>query len=286
MTLKHKKKNLFTVLVTAVALTMMIAGCRHEKESSRDFKKPAPVQINVKISVDSMRIPGKVTLTIVSIAKDFSLDTLISFSNPNDTASMPQILNRNYTFKPLQELKAIATLIDAENHRVLKDSAIPGMLYPGDTVNVSLTLSTLYCMYQAAFPIIPDSISSQTAGTKQPLHLNRLVMKVDGMVKVDSSATSGSYFKPLTKVMLYYDHMTMGKHSTELLAYGPMNSWDVSKPLFSGSASINVTPNLDPTTPVTLSWVGPATATGSLSAEAGKTDKVFFINSLTNSPTP
>ena len=284
--LKHKKTNLFTVLVTAAVLTLMTTGCRHEKGSSRDFRKSAPVHVNVKISVDSVRIPGKVTLTIVAIAKDFSVDTLVSFTNPNETASMPQILSRNYTFKPLQELKAIATLLDAGDHILQKDSAIPGMLYPGDTVNVSLTLSTLYCMYQAALPVIPDSISSTKEPSKQVLHLNRLVMKVDDRVTVDSSTASGSYLKPLTKAMLYYDHMTMGKHAVELLAYGPMDSWDVSKPLFSGSATFNVTQNLDPTTPITLSWVGPPTVVDSLSTEVGKTDKVFFINSLTNSPTP
>src|SRR6185295_14140280 len=116
--------------------------------------------------------------------------------------------------------------------------------------------------------------------SKQVLHLNHLVLKVDGVIKVDSFATPGPYFTPLATSILSYDYVTVGSHVIQLLAYGPMYAWNVSNPLFSGSTTINVATGVDNTTPLTLAWVGPTTGTGSLSAAIGKVGKVTVTGTL------
>jgi len=104
-------------------------------------------------------------------------------------------------------------------------------------------------------------------------------LTIDNVVKVDSTASPGPYFTPLATASLSYDYVKTGSHVIRLTAYGPLYSWDVANPLFSGTTTINVGAGVDSTVPLTLLWVGPTTGTGHINATIGKIGKVT-VNGL------
>ena len=71
-----------------------------------------------------------------------------------------------------------------------------------------------------------------------------------------------------------------GIRQIEMLAYGPMGTWDVSNPLFKGSRYIFTAQGVNDTLPLTLSWVGPTTGTGAITATIGKVGKIQIIGNL------
>ncbi len=77
-----------------------------------------------------------------------------------------------------------------------------------------------------------------------------------------------------------------GPRQVEMLAYGPMNSWNVALPLYSGSKYINALPGTDATLPLTLSWTGPTTGTGKIDAELGKVGKITINGTLPGTTMP
>ncbi len=132
-------------------------------------------------------------------------------------------------------------------------------------------------MYQANFLNIPDSISSNTAGTvKQVINVNRLVLKVDGIIQADSSKT---YFTPNTTSVLTFDYVTAGSHSIQLLVYGQLVG-NTNWLLYSGTTTINVSGGNDSTVTFPLTWIGPITGVDSTSIIIGKVGKVTLNGTL------
>lgn len=66
-----------------------------------------------------------------------------------------------------------------------------------------------------------------------------------------------------------------GSHLVEMRAYGPLGTWNVANPLYSGSKYINTVSGTSTTTvSLTLQWVGPSSGTGSITATLGKVGKI------------
>jgi len=277
--------------VTALLATgLNFIGCM-EQGGVASNGNPQTTALHMRVGVDPVRelaktntiSLAKLIVVLTSNTLDTIRDTITSGTTPalSATSTAAQTIVKNYTLKPLRTWKLVATTKDTKDSVIHRDSATTSILYAADTANISLSLSSRFSMYDAKFLTLPDSISSSVSGTyKQVLNLNRLVLKVDGVTKVDSTVNPGPYFTKLATAVLSYDYVTAGSHSIQLLAYGPMYSWNVANPLFSGTQTINVGAGNDSTVAMTLSWVGPTTGTGHLSAVIGKVGKVTVNGTL------
>ena len=256
-----------------------------------------PAAMHIRVGVDSVHNLAKTTtislnkliIVLTSSTQDTLRDTITTSTTPalSATSTTAQTITKNYTLKPLRTWKVIATTKDLKDSVIHRDSATTPALTAADTANVTLTLSSKFSMYDAKFLTIPNSISSSVSGTtKQVLHLNRLVLVVDGVTKVDSTVSPGPYFTALATAILSYDYVTVGSHTIQLLAYGPMYSWNTANPLYSGSVVINSTAGNDATQALTLAWVGPTTGTGHIAATIGKVGKVTVNGTLPGTVIP
>ena len=285
--LTFKKLGALALLATG----LNFVGCMEQGSGVSSTGNPQTTALNLRVGVDPVKVLAKANtislakliVVLTSNTSDTIRDTITSGTNPSlsATATSAQTITKNYTLKPLRTWKLVATTKDLKDSVIHKDSATTPVLYAADTANVSLSLSSRFSMYDAKFLTLPDSISSSVSGTsKQVLNLNRLVLKVDGVTKVDSTVNPGPYFTKLATAVLSYDYVTAGSHSIQLLAYGPMYAWDVNSPLYSGTQTINVGAGSDATVAMTLGWVGPTTGTGHLSAVIGKVGKVTVNGTL------
>ena len=301
----NKESKMFgTSTLKKLAITALIAaglnfvGCMEQSSgASAGNTNNQTTALHIRIGVDPVRVLAKTNtislskmiVVLTSNTSDTIRDTITSSTTPSlsATSTSAQTITKDYTLKPLRTWKLVATTKDLNDSVIHIDSATTPVLYAADTANVSLSLSSRFTMYDARFLTIPDSINSAVVGTsKQVLHLNRLVLKVDGVTKVDSTVAPGPYFTALATAVLSYDYVTVGSHSIQLLAYGPMYSWNTANPLFSGTQTINVGAGLDSTVAMTLAWVGPTTGTGHLSAVIGKVGKVTVNSTLPGTVIP
>ena len=271
-----------TNLKALLAATLVVSGLTacFDSSSSAPSSSNQGAALSIRVGVDPVNALkksstislSKLIVVLTSSASDTLRDTITSSTSPSlsATSTTAQTISKNYTLNPLRTWKVVATTKDSRDSIIHRDSATTPVLYDADTVAVNLSLSSRFTMYQANFNSIPDSIASSASGTvKQVLHINRLVLKIDGNTMMDSSLT---YFTG--SPALNYDYVLTGSHTVQLLAYGPMYSWNTANPLYSGSTVINVAAGNDSTVPLTLNWVGPTTGTGSLSVTIGKVGKV------------
>ena len=286
-----------TAGMALLAAGLNFIGCMEQGSGVTPNSAPQTSAINMRLGVDPVRVLAKTNtislskliVVLTSNTLDTIRDTITSGTTPSlsATATSAQTIVKNYTLKPLRTWKLVATTKDLNDSVIHRDSATTPVLNIADTANVSLSLSSRFTMYDAKFLTLPDSVSSSVSGTtKQVLNLNRLVLKVDGVTKVDSTVSPGPYFTKLATAVLSYDYITAGSHSIQLLAYGPMYSWDVANPLYSGTQTINVGAGSDSTVAMTLSWVGPTTGTGHISAVIGKVGKVTVNGTLPGTVIP
>jgi hypothetical protein len=155
---------------------------------------------------------------------------------------------------------------------------------PADTASVSLNLSSRFAMYEANFNTLPDSISSSVSGTgKDKLNLNRVVLKVDGVIKSDSLLASG-YFSANQTVKVFFDYIAPGSHTVTLEAYGDLHTY--SGILYSGNSTFTAVTGIDDTRSINLAWVGPTTGTGKLTVTLGKVGKVTVNGALPGTVIP
>jgi len=188
---------------------------------------------------------------------------------------------RTLTLKPLRNWTVNAKTLDAKDSVIHAGSSASFFVKPADTAAVSLNLTSRFEMYQANFNTLPDSIASTVSGTgKDKLNLNRVVLKVDGVIRGDSVLASG-YFTGGANVSLYFDYITLGSHTVTLEAYGILHTY--TGLLYSGSSTFSVTAGNDDTRAVTLGWVGPTTGTGKLTVVIGKVGKVIINGSVPGS---
>jgi hypothetical protein len=282
----HRIKAGFVGLLGAVIL----AGC---------FSSQAPVAgttgdevaIRVRMGVGSVAALGKTNviklnkliIVYTSSANDTIRDTITSSTSPalDSVSTTGQTVTKNRTLTALRTWKIKVTSRDRLDTVIHIDSATIPAMYAGDTAVVNLNMSSRFAMYEARFLTLPDSIqSSVPSQPKQKLRINRLVLKIDGVTVRDSTATVRPYFDSATTHTLAYDYVLTGSRSVQMLAYGPMNSWNVTLPLYTGSTTIDVGAGIDSTVAFNLSWTGPTTGVGSLNAQLGRVGKVIINGTL------
>jgi hypothetical protein len=279
-------------LVVALFVSVL-TGCFAAESVSGSGKTTESETVSLKIrmgvgSVNSLRKSSVITLeklvvVLSSSANDTIRDTITQTTTPatlNPVSTTGQTITKGYTLSALRTWKIVVTSRDVLDSVIHRDSSVIPALYAGDTAVVNLNLSSRFTMYEAKFLSLPDSIRSIVDGQpKQKLCINRLVLKIDGVSHRDSTSP-GPCFTSLTTHTLAYDYVVVGNRTVQMLAYGPMNSWDVANPLFSGSTSINVGTGTDSTVALNLSWVGPTTGVGQLQVQLGKVGKVTVNGTL------
>jgi hypothetical protein len=285
--------------IALIAVGLNFVGCMDQTSApSAQDDNTQPVVMSVRVALDPVNSLAKASLiSLKALILQFSSntgdtlrDTITTTTTPNisATATSPQTVSKNYTLKPLRTWKVIAKTWDLNDSIIHIDTVTTGVLNDGDTAHVSLSLSSRFSMYQAQF-MIPDSISSSVAGTvKQVVNINRLVLMIDSVVKKDTTVSPGPYYTKLVNAVIGYDYVPVGNHTVQLLAYGPMYSWNIADPLYS-SASIpinNVLAGSDSTTAITLAWKGPTTGVGSITATIGKVGKVTINATLPGTVIP
>ncbi len=259
-------------------------GCDSAVNTQYDHPGSSSPASHLKLTVGVARVGSlaktstislkRLVIVLISDAKDTLVDTVTTATSPalNTSATGDQNIFRDYALTPLRLWKVIALTQDMKDSVIHADSASTPLLYAGDTSNVSLNLGSRFSMYDVKFLNIPDSIGSATGTAKQALHINRIVLKVDGKIVVDSSKT---YFIPNSTVDLKYDYVTVNQvHTIELQAYGIVNSITPASQLFDGSTTFTATSGLDASIPLTLNWVGPTTGKASLSVLIGKVGQI------------
>lgn len=285
--MRNAKRNILRILIAAMApMALLHCGANpNVAAADPDGKVPAA---EADGAVHATLLLGKVGA--LSKASTIDLRKLIleavSSATPADTVKDTATVSgnsavtvlRTLTLKPLRNWTVSAKTLDAQDSVVHQGTTAPFFVKPADTSAVSLNLTSRFAMYQANFNTLPDSISSTASGTgKDKLNLNRMVLKVDGVVKSDSLLASG-YFAGGANVSLYFDYITPGSHTVTLEAYGALHTY--SGLLYSGSSTFSVSAGNDDTRSVTLNWVGPTTGTGKLTVTLGKVGKVIVNGSV------
>jgi hypothetical protein len=225
----------------------------------------------------------KLVVTITSSTNDTIRDTITSVTSPalNPVSTTGQTITKNYTLKALRSWKIIATSRDSRDSIVHRDSSTIPAMYAGDTAVVNLNLSSKFSMYEARFLTLPDSIRSTGDTTvKQVLHINRLVLKIDGVTVRDSIASPGPYFAAGATHALEYDYVRTGSRTVQMIAYGPMGDWPADSALFRGTTTVNTNAGTDSTATISLSWVGPTSGTGKINVTLGRVGKITVNGTL------
>lgn len=285
--LKRKSTGLAGLLAAVV-----LSGCFVESPSAPDIETPRgeEVAVNVRMGIGSVTALSKTALikmnkliiVYTSSANDTIRDTITGSTSPalDSVSTTGQTVVKNRALTALRSWKIVVTSRDRLDSVIHKDSANIPAMYAGDTAVVNLNLSSRFTMYEAKFLNLPDSIQSATpAQPKQVLCINRLVLKVDG-ASVRDSVSTGPCFTKLNTHTLDYDYVQVGSRNIQMLAYGPMNSWNVDSALFSGSTTISVGAGVDSTVALNLSWVGPTTGVGQIEVELGRIGKVTVNGTL------
>jgi hypothetical protein len=284
------KQRFLRILIAALApLALLHCGASPNVASGDPNGKTPAAEADG--AVKATMLLGKVGA--LSKASTIDLRKLIleavSSATPPDTVRDTAVVSgnvavtvlRTLTLKPLRNWMINAKTLDAKDSVVHQGATGVFFVQPADTAAVSLNLTSRFAMYQANFNTLPDSISSSTSGTgKDKLNLNRMVLKVDGIIKGDS-LLAATFFAGGANVSLYFDYITPGSHTVTLEAYGVLHTY--AGLLYSGSSTFSVSAGSDDTRSVTLNWVGPTTGTGKLTVTLGKVGKVIVNGSVPGS---
>jgi hypothetical protein len=279
----------FAKLLLAALAPIALSHCGANPATAPDAAGNVPAQ-EADGAVKATLLLGKVG--VLSKSSAISLQKLIltavSSATPPDTVRDTAAVSgndavtvlRTLTLKPLRNWTVSAVTKDAKDSVIHAGGTAAFFVKPADTAAVSLNLASRFAMYQANFNTLPDSIASTVPGTgKDKLNLNRVVLKVDGIVRGDSTASG--YFAAGANVSLYFDYVSPGSHTVTLEAYGALHSY--SGILYSGSSTFSVLSGNDDTRAVTLDWVGPTTGTGKLTVTLGKVGKVIVNGTMPGS---
>jgi photosystem II stability/assembly factor-like uncharacterized protein len=280
-------------LLAFAGLALLAAGCVQDGPlgAGADDAREAPVRLSVAVGrVDGLNAGlGKsaavslqrLIVVFTSSALDTIRDTLTTSTTPSISASAAtgQLVSKTYSLKALRSWKVVATVKDARDTVTHRDSATTAVVYNLDTLSVPLTLTSRFVGYRASLTI-PDSIVSVSGtGTKDQLRVNRIVLKVDGVTKLDSVLPG--YFTANTVSTLSFDYVSPGSHTLQVLAYGPLHAWDVTQPLYSGSVSANLAAGgPDTTVTLTMTWQGPTTGVKGITVTLGRGNVVTGSNAF------
>jgi hypothetical protein len=208
-------------------------------------------------------------------------DTLDDYSTPAiDTRSTrPQTLTKRYRLFTDRNWKVIAVTRDINDSIIHVDSTALPFFRDGDTLRVSLNMASRYSTYEIGVPNLPDSVYDGN-GVKRALCTQRLVLKVDGVIVLDTSAAPGCFAAPLN---MAYNYIPLGTRSIELLAYGALDGVSKDTPLFAGNTSLVATNEGGSSTTLTMNWAGPGTGTASILVTISKAFTIILgERALTN----
>lgn len=291
-------------IAAALAAAVFLAGCLQDNGLTAPSVDPAPQQQTEAVS---MRIRMRVgAVNALSKGQTISLSKMIvimtSNGSPADTvrdtlktsgttptiaanSTTQQNISKNYLLKGLRSWKIKVSIRDSKDSLIHVDSATTPLLRLADTAVVNLGLNSRFAMYDARFLNLPDSISSTSGNLKQQLRINRLVLKIDGVIVKDSTSSPKAYFDSLKTSTISYDYVsTLSSHTVEMSAYGPMGSWNTANPLYTGTRTITSTAGVNDSLGVTLNWVGPTTGGGSITATLSRVGKVTITGKLPGTP--
>lgn len=281
--MKNSKLNLAKTFIALLA-PVFFANCGQNPSAVADRSDSQENFGVVKSSIMLGKVGALSKSSTINLQK--LILTAVSSSSPADTVYDTATVSgnaaitvvRNLTLKPLRNWVVSAKTLDAKDSVVHSGSTSSFFVRPSDTTGVTLNLTSRFSMYQANFNSLPDSISSATSGTgKDKLNLNRMVLKVDGVIMSDSVLASG-FYNGGQNVSVFFDYITPGAHSVTLEAYGVLHTY--SGMLYSCTSSFSVAAGIDDTKAVTLNWVGPTTGTGKLTVVIGKVGKVIVNGTL------
>ncbi len=272
----------FAAGAICAALMGALGGCGSAPaEPVVDASKAALAQCSTTVVLGKVGALAKANalalskLIILGVSAATPPDTIRDTSAVSGNSQVT--VTRVFTLKPLRNWTLTAKTLDSRDSMVHQGSTASFYVKPADTSAVSLNLASRYAMYQANFNSLPDSIASSTAGTgKDAVKIKRVVMKLDGAIKADS--TSPTQFSGGQSVSVYFDYVSIATHSVVLEAYGDLNTF--SGLLYSGTTSFSVSAGTDDTKAVTLSWVGPTTGSGKISVTLGKVGKITLNGTL------
>jgi hypothetical protein len=284
--MNDKKLNAIKTLL-AIAAPVFFADCGQNPMGSAD-REIGVVNEDANGTVRSTIVLGKVGALSKSatIGLQKLILTAVSSATPADTVKDTAVVSgnaavtvlRTLTLKPLRNWVINAKTVDGLDSVIHSGSTASFFVKPADTTAVSLNLASKFSMYQANFNGLPDSIAATGTGTgKDKLNLNRVVLKVDGIVKDDSVMASG-FFAAGQNISVYFDYIDVGSHTVTLEAYGTLHTY--TGILYTGTTSFNVGAGNDDTQAVTLNWAGPTTGNGKLTVILGKVGKVIVNGGL------
>ncbi len=218
---------------------------------------------------------GALTKTSAISMKKLILTAVATGDKPDtvrDTSSISgndqQTVHRSLKLKPKSSWILYAKTLDQKDSVVHQGTTQAFSIKLQDTTNVTLILQSRFTMYQATFSNLPYSTSF--GSDKVGVAINRLVLKVDGVAKADSSVKDA--FTPIQTVILGFDYVAVGQHNITLEAYGITGKY--TGILYSGALSITTVPGEDGTRAVVLNWAGPNSGAASASIIVGHVGKM------------
>jgi hypothetical protein len=216
---------------------------------------------------------SKLIITMVSnsnnpTASDTIRDTIRAGVNQGfvGTSTANQTVDSAYVLKALRTWYITAKTLDARDSVIHTKTDTLVNLLAGETRSKSLSLSPRFVMYKANFNF-PDSLATLATSIKQKMTVKRLVMKVNGVTVVDSSAA----FLPSTAYSISYDYVTVNTGTTvELSVIGSLTltSGTTADTVLYRKTDIAVSaigPGTDGSQTTTLPYVGPVTGIEDLS---------------------
>lgn len=246
----------------------------NNKVQDPKFNSPAlftiqlgPVGALSKSSAITMR---KLILTAFSTA--VPADTVRDTSALEGTASVT--VKRLLKLKPKLTWALQAKTLDQRDSIIHLGLSNPFTVKPADTAEISLTMASRFAVYQALFGNLPYSVGAEGGGTDRiPINLNRVTLKIDGVIKGDSLARE--WFLPGQDVALNCDYVAAGPHTVTLEAYGMVGTFQGL--LFSGSGNLTTNAGEDGSKPITLVWVGPTTGAARVTVILGRIGKITVV---------
>jgi hypothetical protein len=278
--LNRRMSFIMSILAAAVTLAALGCGTAPVEDPGPDAGTLKQATANTTVILGKVGALGKtntINLAKLIITGTSSATPPDTFKDTTAVSGNTQVtVTRNYTLKPLRSWTLTAKTVDAKDSIIHSGSTASFYVKPADTASISLNLSSRFAMYQANFNSLPDSISAATGTGKDAVKIKRVVMKLDGAIRADSSAAT--QFAGGQSVSVFFDYVGIGSHGVILEAYGELNGF--SGLLYSGTTTFSVSAGTDDTKAVSLGWVGPTTGTGKLSVVIGKVGKVTLNGTL------
>jgi len=283
-----KKTSTLKLLIGFLAPAFLVHCGSNPTTATADAHQPQNAVVKSTVVLGKVGTLGKtntinlVKLVLTAVSSATPADTVRDTSTVSGNAQVT--VARTLTLAPLRNWVITAKSMDTKDSVIHTGATSVFFVKPSDTAAVTLNLSSRFAMYEANFNTLPDSISSSVSGTgKDKLNLNRVVLKVDGVIKADSLLASG-YFSANQNVKIFFDYITPGSHTVTLEAYGVLHTY--SGILYTGNQTFTAVTGIDDTRSINLGWVGPTTGTGKLTVTLGKVGKVTVNGALPGTVIP